>query len=557
MIKKIIYSLAILLLISYILPIKSVMAVPDTAPPSVPQNLIATGNTDSTVSISWNFSIDNFPDPISYNIYSNGGQVGSSTSTTFTAINLQPSTQYSFTVKALDAAGNISDASSPLLVDTIADKIPPVVQITFPVNNSAVDGLTTFTASSSDDVLLTGVRFQLDGSDFTDILTSKPFTVTFNPNNYPQHSSHTLVALGYDPSGNIGRSPAVNFSVGKLMASQPFSIQATNITGNSAIITWQTYYGVTGSINYGLTTSYGQQATESSPSTLHSLQLSGLQSSQTYHFYVSSNKPGYATATSTDLSFDTTDYIPATSTQLSVAVGPHPDGTLIIDGNTIYLISEGHRVAFRDSAEYRSYGYNFSQAVTATDKDLNLPQTSVAKAMEGTLVLDKSDGKTVYMIGTNGTKRGFASAQAFTGLGYTFKNLALVDLKDYPAGPAISTNSETHPDGALVLENKTVWWIRNGQRQAFESAAVFNTYGFDFQKIVPANTADLALPVGSAVKFRDGTLVNESGIYYIISNGKKKKFASAETLSSNGYKLSNAITADIASYSSDSDVSAY
>lgn len=86
---------------------------------------------------------------------------------------------------------------------------------------------------------------------------------------------------------------------------------------------------------------------------------------------------------------------------------------MIQDGQTLYLIQNAQRVGFRDPEEYKSYGYKFEQAVVASNADRSLPFTSVAKAMEGTLVLDAADGRTVYMIGTGHTKRGFTTRKKY------------------------------------------------------------------------------------------------------------------------------------------------
>ena len=226
-----------------------------------------------------------------------------------------------------------------------------------------------------------------------------------------------------------------------------------------------------------------------------------------------------------------------------------------MDGKTVYLIKNGKKLGFRNPDEYKSYGYNFSQAVPASAVDKSLPsETAVAKAMEGTLVIDASDGHTVYMIGIGGTKRGFASEAAFKGLGYKFGQLPKIDVSDYPAGPVITSESEPHPEGALVLEGKTVWWVRNGQKTGFESMAVFNTYGFKTSILVKANTADTNLPQGPLVKFRDGTLVKEGNDYYLITDGKKAKFNSVSDLAAQGYQTSNAISASLNGYEADSQV---
>ena len=124
----------------------------------------------------------------------------------------------------------------------------------------------------------------------------------------------------------------------------------------------------------------------------------------------------------------------------AVPSSSHPNGTLILDGKTIYLIKDGQRYGFRDPAEYKSQGYLFSQAVIATDADraLTFPPTKIVKALEGTLALDAADGKTVYMIGSSGSKRGFASGAIFKALGYSFANLLKINLTDYTVSPVIT-----------------------------------------------------------------------------------------------------------------------
>ena len=243
-----------------------------------------------------------------------------------------------------------------------------------------------------------------------------------------------------------------------------------------------------------------------------------------------------------------------TTAPSSSSGGAHPSGTLVLDGSTVYLIVNGTKVGFRDQQEYLSFGYQFSQLVLATAADKALPSPSINKAMEGTLVLDASDGKTVYMIGLNSTKRGFTSESVFKSLGYSFANLPKINLNDYPTGDPIGNATLPHPDGALVLDGQTIWWIRNNQKTGFESMVVFATYGFNLSRVVPANSADKALPEGALVKLRDGTLVYDNGTYSIISNGKKLMFVSSTDLTNRGYKTSSAVNTSLVNYESDGTV---
>jgi surface protein len=232
------------------------------------------------------------------------------------------------------------------------------------------------------------------------------------------------------------------------------------------------------------------------------------------------------------------------------SLAAHRNGTLILDGQTVYLMKDGQRFGFRDPEEFQSYGYGFSQVVSANaaDRQTAFLPDNILKAMAGTLALDKSDGKTVYMIGGNFTKRGFVSSEVFTGLGYSFAGLPKINLADYPAGPAISSAAEAHPAGSLVLDGKTVWWIIDGVRRGFESEAVFNTYGFSFSRAVKANASDLNFATGPLVKLRDGTLVSDAGSYYLISDGVKVPFGSESILTQQGYKTANAIRYALSGY---------
>lgn len=65
------------------------------------------------VRVNWNASTDDTA-VAGYKIYQNGNQVGLTTGTSFTDVygNVSPSTTYSYTVSAYDAAGNDSGQSA-------------------------------------------------------------------------------------------------------------------------------------------------------------------------------------------------------------------------------------------------------------------------------------------------------------------------------------------------------------------------------------------------------------------------------------------------------------
>ncbi|MET9971228.1 carbohydrate binding domain-containing protein [Streptomyces sp. NPDC006356] len=91
----------------------------DSQAPSAPGSLRSTGKTSSSVSLTWNASTDNVG-VTAYDVYRGSSQVLSVSGTSATVSGLSPSTGYSFTVKARDAAGNVSAASNSVSVTTDA-----------------------------------------------------------------------------------------------------------------------------------------------------------------------------------------------------------------------------------------------------------------------------------------------------------------------------------------------------------------------------------------------------------------------------------------------------
>ena len=95
--------------------------VVDTTAPTAP-TLSASGTTSSSTSLSWSGATDNIG-VTGYDVYRNGTLLASTTSTTYSVTGLTASTTYSFTVKAKDAAGNVSVASNAVSVTTTANTI--------------------------------------------------------------------------------------------------------------------------------------------------------------------------------------------------------------------------------------------------------------------------------------------------------------------------------------------------------------------------------------------------------------------------------------------------
>jgi endoglucanase len=93
--------------------------VVDQSPPSTPANLTVTGTTSSSVSLSWSAATDDVG-VTGYQVLRGSTVVGSPTGLTFTDTGLAASTTYSYSVRALDASGKQSSASTAVSATTQA-----------------------------------------------------------------------------------------------------------------------------------------------------------------------------------------------------------------------------------------------------------------------------------------------------------------------------------------------------------------------------------------------------------------------------------------------------
>ncbi len=132
-----------------------------------------------------------------------------------------------------------------------------------------------------------------------------------------------------------------------------------------------------------------------------------------------------------------------------------------------------------------------------------------------------------------------------------------ISLTIYPQGQSQPSNA-VHPEGTNVsTSDGTVWRINQGSRQPYTSAGAFLSYGYNsWADVKVANAADLALPSGSCtpaaggasrpcfISPRDGSLINDNGTVYIISDGYRYGFANVQAFLGLGYSFSHALAGD-------------
>ncbi|WDF46663.1 M4 family metallopeptidase [Chryseobacterium sp. KACC 21268] len=93
------------------------LATPDTTPPTVPTNLVASNIKGTSANLTWNASTDN-EDMDGYIIYKDGTEIARTSTLTYKVTGLSRQTTYNFTVKAKDVYDNISATSNVATVTT-------------------------------------------------------------------------------------------------------------------------------------------------------------------------------------------------------------------------------------------------------------------------------------------------------------------------------------------------------------------------------------------------------------------------------------------------------
>ena len=210
----------------------------DTQPPSVPGLVSASTVGTTSVVLTWNASTDD-TGVVGYDVYSGSSQAGSSSSNTATVSNLLPGTSYTFTVRARDATGNTSSASSPVTVTTRAgtDVNPPST----PSNLVWVaDGMTVTMSwgASTDDVGVVTYDF-FYGAYYIGSSSGTSATLI----GFQSGTPYNFTVKARDAAGNVSQaSNQITVLLGMVQdtvpPSAPTNLSAANVTTTSLTLRW-------------------------------------------------------------------------------------------------------------------------------------------------------------------------------------------------------------------------------------------------------------------------------------------------------------------------------
>jgi len=244
----------------------------DTTPPTAPAGLTATATSPTTVSLSWSASTDNVG-VTGYTISRGGTAIGtvSGTTTSYGDSGLTPGTAYTYQVTASDAAGNVSQPSSPATATTQADTTPPAAPGTPTATSVTSSQVGLSWTASSDNVGVVGYHVVRNGSVIASVAGTGYTDSTVSP-----ATTYTYQVIAYDAAGNT--TPSGTLTVSTPNAGALFSDGFE--TGD--LSQWTTVAGMNPETAHAHSGSYGAEESSTGAATYADKTLPGGAYSQLY-----------------------------------------------------------------------------------------------------------------------------------------------------------------------------------------------------------------------------------------------------------------------------------
>ncbi|WP_158600201.1 glycoside hydrolase family 9 protein [Fibrisoma montanum] len=214
---------------------------PDTQAPTAPSSLTTSNVTATSLRLNWGASTDNVG-VTAYEVLQGGTVInGNVTTTSFDVTGLTCNTSYNFTVRAKDAAGNVSPNSSTIYVmsATCTDTQAPTVPTNLAGSNVSATGMTLTWTAATDDQGVSGYEVYQNGT----LLTGTVAGTSLNVTDLTCNTAYTFTVLAKDGSGNkSAQSSPLSVTTSACADGEaptvPTNLAANNVTATGLMLTW-------------------------------------------------------------------------------------------------------------------------------------------------------------------------------------------------------------------------------------------------------------------------------------------------------------------------------
>ena len=212
----------------------------DLESPSIPQKLLVESVTSDTVSLSWEASTDNIG-VAGYRVYRDKQLVQEVQGEQFTDTGLTEDTEYTYEVRAFDAAGNQSEASNEVFARTSVsvDDEAPTIPLNLKVDNVTTDAVNLSWEASTDNIGVAGYRVYRD-KQLVQEVQGEQFTDT----GLMEDTEYTYEVRAFDATGNQSEaSNRINVRTKEIVdhkpPTTPMNVRATVVTENKVTLLWE------------------------------------------------------------------------------------------------------------------------------------------------------------------------------------------------------------------------------------------------------------------------------------------------------------------------------
>jgi len=277
----------------------------DTEAPTAPTNLASSNVTETSVDLTWDASSDNVGVD-HYTVFKDGSSIGTTSNTSYSVTGLSASTTYTFTVKAEDAAGNVSNASNAIDVTTnsSADTEAPTAPTNLASSNVTESSVDLTWDASSDNVGVDHYTVYKDGSS-----VGTTANTSYSVTGLSASTTYTFTVKAEDAAGNVSAASnaldvTTQSSADTEAPTAPTNLASSNITETSVDLTWDASTDNVGVDHYTVFQDGSSIGTTASTS----YSVTGLTAATTYTFTVKAeDAAGNVSAASNALDVTTSD----------------------------------------------------------------------------------------------------------------------------------------------------------------------------------------------------------------------------------------------------------
>lgn len=184
----------------------------DNQPPTVPSNLRTVAKTQSTIQLAWDASTDNVA-VTGYEVYRDGVKAGTTATASYSDSGLNADTLYQYTVRAYDAAGNVSAESAQLSASTEPrDVVAPSQPTNLTASSVTHHSVSLTWSAATDNVAVVGYEIYRDNSK-----VGSSAQTSYADSGLTANTAYSYSVKAYDAEGNLSAaSPALEVTTNEL-----------------------------------------------------------------------------------------------------------------------------------------------------------------------------------------------------------------------------------------------------------------------------------------------------------------------------------------------------